>query len=71
MRDLVRTTNSLGYLDALKRRHREVDARVEAEQRNLCPDPGVLQRLKRERLKLRDELVRYETLLHGRATIAA
>ncbi len=54
-----------GHLKALRRRHRAIDGRVDTENRRLYPDSSLLQRLKRERLRLRDELARYERLRRG------
>ncbi|OWY12160.1 DUF465 domain-containing protein [Thioclava sp. NG1] len=48
---------------ALRARHRDLDARVEQEQKRAWRDMSVLQRLKRRRLRLKDELGRYEGLL--------
>ena len=58
-------------IDAVQRRHRRLDERVAAEHRRPQPDMSVLQSLKREKLRLKDELARYEgllrTLARGRA----
>ena len=67
----TRPANTTGHLEALRRRHRELDARVETESRRVHQDTVLLMRLKRERLRLRDELARYETLLRTPATSAA
>ena len=48
---------------AIRRRHRALDARVGREQRRPSPDASLLQKLKRERLRLKDELARMEGLL--------
>lgn len=64
----MKPTVVTGHLTALRRRHRAIDGRVDAENRRLNPDTTLLQRLKRERLRLRDELARYEGLLQRRGT---
>lgn len=55
---------------ALRLRHRKIDERVSWEHGRPQPDIVVLKTLKRERLRLKDELHRYEGLLqsltHGR-----
>ena len=48
---------------AVRRRHRRLDDRVVAEHRRPQPDTSVLQMLKRERLRLKDELQHYEGLM--------
>jgi hypothetical protein len=59
-------------IEALLRRHRSLDERVAAEQGRPQPDAMVLQMLKREKLRLKDEITRYEglmrTLARRRAT---
>ena len=52
-----------GRIEALRQRHRSLDNRVTAEHQRPRPDSAVLQGLKRKRLRLRDELARYEGLL--------
>ena len=48
---------------ALRSRHREIDDQVALEQRRSWRDAALLQKLKRRRLRLKDELGRYEGLL--------
>lgn len=48
---------------ALRTRHREIDDQVAQEQKLTWRDAALLQRLKRRRLRLKDELSRYEGLL--------
>ena len=50
-------------ISALQRRHRRLDDRVAAEHRRPQPDMSVLQTLKREKLRLKEELTHYEGLL--------
>ena len=67
----TKPTRASGHLEALRRRHQDLDTRVDAEQRRLLPDGSLLHRLKRERLRLRDELARYERLMRRPSTSAA
>lgn len=62
----IKPTVVTSHLNALRRRHQALDGRVDAENRRLNPDSTLLQRLKRERLRLRDELARYEALMQRR-----
>lgn len=48
---------------ALRGRHREVDARISSEQQRPVPDAAQLQALKRRKLRIKDELARYEGVL--------
>lgn len=48
---------------ALRTRHREIDDQVAQEQKRTWRDAALLQKLKRRRLRLKDELGRYEGLL--------
>ena len=50
-------------LAAMRRRHRTLDARVADEQNRPRPDATLLQKLKREKLRLKDELSRIDGLL--------
>ena len=60
----IRNASSLSSrIDALRVRHRGLDLRVETEQRRPRPDASELQWLKRERLRLKDEMRLYEGLL--------
>jgi len=58
-------------IEALRARHGKLEARIETEHQRPLPDTSVLQRLKREKLHLKDELARYDglsrTLTRGRA----
>ena len=49
-------------IEALRSRHGALDRRIEVEHRRPLPDNSVLQRLKREKLRLKDELARYDGL---------
>ena len=46
------------HLDNLAARHARLDASLAAELKRPLPDAAVLRRLKREKLKLKDELNR-------------
>jgi len=48
---------------ALRVRHRALDETVAKEQKRSWRDMALLQRLKRRRLRLKDELARYEGVL--------
>ena len=50
-------------IDALRRRHRELDDKVSLEQQRPVPDTGRLQTLKRERLSLKDAIRAAQSLL--------
>ena len=58
-------------IEALRSRHGKLESRIEVEHRRPLPDTSVLQRLKREKLRLKDEISRYDglarTLARGRA----
>ena len=49
-------------INFVQRRHRRLHDLVSEEQRKSLPDPWALQTLKRERLRLKDILRRYEGL---------
>jgi len=46
------------HLDALASRHRMIEGQIAAEMRRPLPDPARLSRLKRQKLKVKDELAR-------------
>ena len=52
-------------LAAIGRRHRELEDRIADVERRPQPDPIVLQRLKREKLRLKDEMQYCEGMLRG------
>lgn len=60
-------TAIVARIAALRARHRALDDQVAAEQRRAWPEAGMLQMLKRRRLRLKDELKRCEGLLRRRA----
>ncbi len=52
-----------GHLQALQQRHEAVHARARAEAHRTNPDARLLHVLQRERLRLHEELSRYEGLV--------
>ena len=50
-----------GHIDALERRHRELDRQIEAEQVRLGGDDMLIAALKRKKLDIKDELYRLKT----------
>ena len=67
----IKTPVMRSRIDALQRRHRRLDDRVAAEHRRPQPDMTVLQRLKREKLRLKEELAHYEGVLRTLRSPAA
>ena len=59
---LSRTTLS-SRLEALRTRHRQIDEEVASEQKQTWRDSTILKRLKRRKLRLKDEIENYEGLL--------
>ncbi len=59
-------------VEAIRRRHRALEQSVETEHMRPLPDVVVLQSLKREKLRLKDEMQVYEGLLRilDRARVA-
>ncbi len=57
-------------IEAIARKHRQIDQEITQESRRPLPDAAVLQRLKRQKLQLKDEMARHEGLLRtlSRAT---
>jgi len=50
-------------IETLSRRHRDLDARIEAEQHGAWPDMSRIKRLKQERLGLRDAIRMTQAIL--------
>jgi hypothetical protein len=46
------------HLETLNSRHRTLDGKIAAEMRRPAPDAATLSRLKRQKLKLKDEIAR-------------
>lgn len=44
------------HFTSLKSRHANLDARIHAEERRPAPDTALLARLKKEKLRVKDEL---------------
>lgn len=51
------------HYDALVEKHRRIESKLSAEMRRPAPDPFTLQRLKRQKLMVRDEIESWERLL--------
>ena len=49
-------------IDTLKNQHRQLQAKIEAENSRPLPDEFLVAKLKREKLKLKDELVHLHAL---------
>ncbi|APZ97058.1 hypothetical protein BWQ93_00030 [Sphingopyxis sp. QXT-31] len=47
---------NMSHLSALKSRHADLDAKIANEERRPCPDVGVLAQLKKQKLKIKEEL---------------
>jgi uncharacterized protein len=45
-------------VDTLKQRHAGIEARLHDEETRPAPDPGQVHKLKREKLKIKDEITR-------------
>jgi uncharacterized protein len=48
------------HLEVLKARHREIDTRIQEEERRPSPDEIKIAKLKREKLKLKEEIHNFE-----------
>lgn len=48
---------STSHLSALKSRHADLDAKIAKEERRPCPDTNVLVQLKRQKLKIKEEML--------------
>ncbi|WP_260582561.1 DUF465 domain-containing protein [Sphingopyxis sp. PET50] len=48
---------NMSHLSALKSRHADLDAKIANEERRPCPDVAVLAQLKKQKLKIKEELV--------------
>jgi hypothetical protein len=53
-----------GHLEALNRRHRELDRQIEMERNRPSRDDLVVAALKRKKLEIKDELTRLKELTH-------
>lgn len=47
-----------GHLDQLKRKHQEISDKVESVERSPSPDTAIIQTLKKQKLKIKEEIVR-------------
>ena len=57
----VQSVTTEGHIEALERRHRELDRQIEAEQMRPSSDDLLIAALKRKKLELKDELTRLRT----------
>lgn len=48
------------HIEALKRRHAELDARIEAESRAPAPDDAGITALKKEKLRIKEQIHAHE-----------
>ena len=48
---------SESHLTALKSRHADLDARIANEERRPCPDTALLAQMKKQKLKIKDEIL--------------
>lgn len=53
-----------GHLEALNRRHRELDRQIEMERNRPSRDDLFVAALKRKKLEIKDELTRLKELTH-------
>ncbi len=50
-------------LEVMRREHRDLDEAIHALQLNMRPDPLTLRRLKKQKLLLKDQIVKIEDML--------
>lgn len=48
---------STTHLSALKSRHADLDAKIANEERRPCPDTAMLAQLKKQKLKIKEEML--------------
>jgi uncharacterized protein len=51
------------HLEVLKARHREIDTRIQEEERRPSPDEEKVAKLKKDKLKLKEEIQAFEAAL--------
>jgi uncharacterized protein len=51
------------HLEVLKSRHREIDTRIQEEERRPSPDEAKVAKLKKEKLKLKEEIQDFEATM--------
>ena len=54
----MHTSSASGHVDALHTKHAGIDARLRAEMARPAPDAGLLQDLKKQKLRLKEEIAR-------------
>lgn len=47
-----------GHIDQLKRKHQEIAERVESVERSPSPDAAIVQTLKKQKLKIKEQIAR-------------
>ena len=50
-------------LEVMRREHRDLDEAIRALELNVRPDPLTLRRLKKQKLFLKDQIVKFEDML--------
>lgn len=50
---------SMSHLSSLKSRHADLDAKIANEERRPAPDTGMLAQLKKQKLKLKEEMLAF------------
>ena len=48
---------SMSHLSSLKSRHADIDAKLTSEERRPAPDTGVVAQLKKQNLRLKEEML--------------
>ena len=48
---------SMSHLSSLKSRHADIDAKLANEERRPAPDTGIVAQLKKQKLKLKEEML--------------
>ena len=52
------------HLESLKSKHATLEARIQAEEQRPHPDDDVIHDLKKQKLRIKDELVQFEQRAH-------
>lgn len=62
LKELFMTT--IGHIEALERRHQELDRKIQTEMQNRQVDDLMIASLKRKKLEVKDELFKLQTPAH-------
>ena len=54
----MHTSPGVGHVDALQTKHAGLDARLRAEMARPAPDAGLVQDIKKQKLRIKEELAR-------------